>query len=421
MLIESSEPPARCDLLRSSPKLRPSQAWTAARSSRRSSGLHVDPSSRSSMVVSTCFHRCANSPTVWRRRVVNRHCSNNASCEWADEMSRTDPPPSTADVLAVEDDLIRAIAILIRSGSAEHDDLDRARSSTTHCVPTCVIDAASRRSSRCCSACREASEREPDNRERLDDVIEMLRVTAMAHSDAGSSAAANRLLDEATTLVDRSSQPQAHLARIESLRAGLSFEFGDLVAARSYATSAIDSARQAGDDIARHTATRVLSDVALETGELDDALVMVKSVVRDVPPSLTWLRGYALAAVGACELERGASAIAVSAAHQIAIDALERGDRDLLVEADWLAAMADPRRATCPSHPSRRRPNRQLGHPHPGRHRHRTSPTRGRCTRLGDHACGRLRTPRQRPADAIARNRRPTPGRRGRRRTRLDR
>ncbi len=45
--------------------------------------------------------------------------------QWADEMTRTDPPPSTADVLAVEDDLIRAIAVLIRSGSAEHDDLDR--------------------------------------------------------------------------------------------------------------------------------------------------------------------------------------------------------------------------------------------------------------------------------------------------------
>ena len=268
--------------------------------------------------------------------------------QWADEMSRTDPPPSTADVLAVEDDLIRAIA-----SSFGQDQL-----STTISIAK-VLDDALRADLRhrrrvetlepVLRACREASEREPDNRERLDDVIEMLRVTAMAHSDAGSSAAANRLLDDATALVDRSSQPQAHLARIESLRAGLSFEFGDLVAARRHATSAIDCATQAGDEIARHTATRVLSDVDLETGELDDALVRVKSIVRDVSPSLTWLRGYAQAAVGACELERGASAIAASAAHRIAIDALERGDRDLLVEADWLTAMADPRRP--PAHP----------------------------------------------------------------------
>ena len=89
---------------------------------------------------------------------------------------------------------------------------------------------------------------------------------------------------------------------------------------------------------------KLLADVALERGELDDALVLANTVVRDVSPSLTWLRGYALAAVGACELERGACAVATIAAHQIATDALERGDRDLIVEADWLTAMADPRR-----------------------------------------------------------------------------
>ncbi len=196
--------------------------------------------------------------------------------EWADEMSRADPPPSTADVLAVEDDLIRAIA-----SSFGQDQLgttisiakvldDALRADLRHRRRVETLEPVLR-------ACREACEREPDNRERLDDVVEMLRVTAMAYSDAGRSAAANRLLDDATALVDRSSQPNAHLARIESLRAGLSFESGDLVAARSYATSAIDSAERAGDDIARHTATRVLADVALETGELDDALVLVKS------------------------------------------------------------------------------------------------------------------------------------------------
>ncbi len=262
---------------------------------------------------------------------------------WADDMSRTNPPPSTSDVLAVEDDLMRAIAF-----SFGEDQL-----STTISIARLLDDAlrADLRHQRrvetlepVLRACREASEREPDSRERRDDVIEMLRVTAMAQSDAGRSAAANRLLDDATALVDRSSQPQTHLARIASLRAGLCFEFGDLAAARSYAASAIECATRSGEAIARHTATRVLSDVALETGELDAALVMVKSIVRDVSPSLTWLRGYAIAAVGACELERGARTIAASAAHQVAIAALERGDRDLLVEADWLAAMADPRR-----------------------------------------------------------------------------
>ena len=241
-LTESSEPLARCDLLRFLPTLRPFQAWMAARSSRRSSSLHVDPSSTSSMVVSTCFHRCGNSPTVSQSQVVNGHCSSNTSWNGHDEMSRADPPPSTADVLAVEDDLIRAIA-----SSFGQDQLgttisiakvldDALRADLRHRRRVETLEPVLR-------ACREACEREPDNRERLDDVVEMLRVTAMAHSDAGRSAAANRLLDDATTLVDRSSQPQAHLARIESLRAGLSFEFGDLVAARSYATSAIDSAR----------------------------------------------------------------------------------------------------------------------------------------------------------------------------------
>ena len=172
--------------------------------------------------------------------------------QWAGEMCRTDPPPSTAEVLAVEDDLIRAIAF---SFGEDRLDLtismakgldDALRADLRHRRRVEILDPVLR-------ACQEAAEREPDTPERLDDVIEMMRVTAMAHSDAGNSAAANRLLDDATVLVDRSSQPDAHLARIESLRAGLCFESGDLVAARNSATSAIVCAERAGDDVTRHT------------------------------------------------------------------------------------------------------------------------------------------------------------------------
>ncbi len=263
--------------------------------------------------------------------------------QWAEEMCRTDPPPSTAEVLEVEDDLIRAIA-----SSFGEDRLAMTISMAKVLDNALRADLRHRRRVETLEpvlrACQEAAEREPDIRERLDDAIEMMRVTAMAHADAGSSAAANRLLDDAELLVECSSQPDAHLARIESQRAELCFEFGDLIAARSHAMSAIDCAARVGDDVARHNATKLLADVALERGELDDALALANTVVRDGSSSLTWLRGYALAAVGACELERGACAIAATAAHQIATDALERGDRDLLVEADWLSAMADPRR-----------------------------------------------------------------------------
>lgn len=267
---------------------------------------------------------------------------------WAHELSRAGPPPRTADVLAVEDDLVRAIASsfgqdLLGTTISIARLLDEAlRADLRHRRRVETLEPVLR-------ACRDATEREPDNRERLDDVIEMLRVTAMAHADAGGSAVAGRLLFEAATLVDRSSRPDVHLARIESLRAGLCFESGDLIAARDHARSAIDCAERAEDDLARHTATRILADVALETGDLEHAIALANTVVRDVSPSLTWLRGYALAAVGAYELERGARVITASAAHQIALDALERGDQDLLVEADWLAAMADPRRPS--AHP----------------------------------------------------------------------
>lgn len=306
-------------------------------------------------VVDVTGERVGMLPPV--RQLAHRHADargrrpllEQRHSHWARTVSKAEPPLGTTEVLTLADDLVGAVAVLLRDGRLEAavaiagvvDDAFRAdlRHGRRLALLEPVLDA-----------CRAATIEGAATGEVVEATIETLRLTAMARADAVGATAARPLLEEAVALVGRSRHRDRQVARLESLRAGLAFESGDLAAARRAAMASIDAGRASGDDLAHYKSIKLLADVELEGGDLDRAASLAQEVTRDAPASLPWLTAYALATVAACHLERGATAATIAAARTIARAAVEAGDVDLIIEADWLTAMADPRRPPLASH-----------------------------------------------------------------------
>lgn len=260
---------------------------------------------------------------------------------WALEMCTTGPTLSTSQVGAIEDDLVSAVFAALRD---ERVDVavaiakvveDAFRADLRHGRRLEVLEPVM-------DACRQAAGARVSGDRLIDLTIEMMRLTAIARADASGWAAASPLLAEAAALLPRSGDPTRHAARINALRATLWFESGDLESARRDSNAAIESGRAAGDALGMYRSMKLLADVELDSGHIEEALRLAHDVVRSAPPELRWLGSYALSTVAMCELERGATAIVLAAAQRLGDEATENGDMDLIAEADWLRAMADP-------------------------------------------------------------------------------
>ncbi|MGB5756723.1 MAG: helix-turn-helix transcriptional regulator [Acidimicrobiales bacterium] len=260
---------------------------------------------------------------------------------WALEVCQAEPALGTSQIGAIEDDLVSAIAVALREAQ-----LDSA------CVIATVVDDAFRADLRhrrrlevlepLVIACEAASSRGSDGDQFIDTTIEMMRLTAIARADALGWSSASPLLERAAALVPRSQQSSRHGARIESLRAAFWFESGDLATARRAATAGIEAGRASGDALALHKSMKLLADAELDSGHVEQALRLAHEVVQSVPTQLGWLRSYALAQVAMCELERGGTAVVLATAQRLTDEAAKDGNIDLIVEADWLTAMAAP-------------------------------------------------------------------------------
>lgn len=272
------------------------------------------------------------------------HVLRERHAAWAYGVSRADPPLATHSVVAIEDDLSTAVSSALSDGR-----LDEAAAIATTLDDSFRADLRHRRRldvlEPLLDACREASDDAGATDDVVDRTIEVLRLAAMARGDVFGGSAACTLLEEAQALLSRSGVAEQHQARLDALRAGFAFESGDLAAARTHATASLELAGRSCDDRARFAAAKMLADVELESGFVVRSIELANEVVRNAPASLRWLRAYALATVGACELERGALAVTKAVAASLQHEADELGDLDLVVEADWLMAMADPSHA----------------------------------------------------------------------------
>lgn len=315
---------------------------------RAAAGLEI--LARRSLVTSTAG-RAQMLPPVrqlarWHAREAGRlEHLQRAHARWAAGLARRRPPPSTDDVTAVEVDLSQALAGLLGAG-----ELDDAAAIATLLDDALRADLRHRRRLEILEpvldACLRAAERQDPSAVDADRAVAVLRLTAMALADVAGGRSALELLTRADPLLARCGDPGMHGARIAAVRAALAFEAGDLRTARRAATAAVGSSRDNGDAIAHHGARKTLADVALDSGDVAQAIALARQVVREAPAHLPWLRAYAAATIAAAELERGAIAVAQAAARSLAEEAAANGDVDLAVEAEWLAAMADP---TAPS------------------------------------------------------------------------
>ncbi len=158
---------------------------------------------------------------------------------------------------------------------------------------------------------------------RISDVDPMVeaegaRCAALASAACASAPAAHAALHRAGTAAARAGEPAALMCRIESTRALLAIDVGDLPGARRAAERSIEyAARNADAGDHRWVATHELSLVALEEGDLDRCEELASACVE-------WGRtnDIELAQVGAVELawvalERGRWADAAARARQL--------------------------------------------------------------------------------------------------------
>ncbi len=285
------------------------------------------------------------------RRVARRHAEHRGRraslerglSEWAVATCRVTPPLSTSRITAVEEDLVWAVDVAL--GEQRLDDAatiatvldDAFRSDLRHGRRLDVLEPI--------LAARSGMMNDRiDDTGTVDATIETMRVTVAARADALGWSSAGALLDRAEALVDGSSEPSRHAARIESLRAALAFDSGDLRTARHCAMVGIEAGGASADAVGMYTSIKLLADVELDSGNVGESVRLAHDVVTLAPPEHRWLRSYAMSTIAMSELERGATSRVLAVARRLEAEAIDGGDVDLEVEADWLAAMADPSR-----------------------------------------------------------------------------
>ena len=176
----------------------------------------------------------------------------------------------------------------------------------------------------------------------IDQLIELLRLTAIGRTHIVDVTAGEPLLDRADSLVPEAAAPDWHRSRLAAARAQIAFDKGDLPTAATYAKAATEAADKTADDQARLGARKLLADVLLEGGHLVEADATAAAVAARAVGGLDWLGGLAQVLCGMAAVDSGAFARATA----IGMALLERARRTaqpfLELEAAFVLAAADP-------------------------------------------------------------------------------
>lgn len=172
-----------------------------------------------------------------------------------------------------------------------------------------------------------------------DDHVELLRLSAIAAMESAGTARAVPFLDAADTLVGSTTVPARTGARLASLRASLLHDAGNALAAVELSLTAIEAARQVGDDFNAIQSKLGSANMLQDLARFDEAEQLASKVIAGCGHDREWLAAQAWSTRAFIAVERGDRATCTAIAHRLLESASSLGTA---VDAEFLLMLADP-------------------------------------------------------------------------------